>query len=160
MVCYWSLNDSKSLQVSRTLLSIQADLNNPLVWMVSTCPLISKSSSSFTKPLRINPNAPITIGITVTFMFHSWFSTLATSRFLSVFSLSFFFFFFFTLWSTRTAKSTNRKVFFFCWLSLGLVVWTRLDDLFRSQNPREVSASHSQGQILDCTYSTCSYSQI
>ena len=31
-------------QVSRTLLSIQADLNNAVVWMVSSCPLISKSS--------------------------------------------------------------------------------------------------------------------
>ena len=31
------------LKVSRTLLSILADLNNVVVWMVSTRPLISKS---------------------------------------------------------------------------------------------------------------------
>ena len=37
---------SKYPQVSRTLLSILADLKNAVVWMVSTCPLISKSSSS------------------------------------------------------------------------------------------------------------------
>ena len=33
--------NSKFLQVSRTLLSILADLHNEVVWMVSTCPLIS-----------------------------------------------------------------------------------------------------------------------
>ena len=40
MVFPWSLNDSKSSQVPRTLLSIPADFNNTLVWMVSTRPLI------------------------------------------------------------------------------------------------------------------------
>ena len=39
MVFHWSLSDSKSPQFSRTLLSILADLNNAVVWMVSTCPL-------------------------------------------------------------------------------------------------------------------------
>ena len=42
-------------------------------WMISTCTQISKSSSFFTIPLVIVPSAPITIGITVTFMFHSLF---------------------------------------------------------------------------------------
>ena len=40
--------------------------------MVSTCLLISKSSSLFTKPFWIAPSAHITIDITVTFMFHSF----------------------------------------------------------------------------------------
>ena len=40
MVFYWSLSDSKSPQVSKTLLSIRADLKNA---EVSTCALISKS---------------------------------------------------------------------------------------------------------------------
>ena len=40
-----ALVDRKSPQVSRTLLSILVDLNNVVVWMASTCPLISKSSS-------------------------------------------------------------------------------------------------------------------
>ena len=43
MVFLWSLSDSKSSQVSRTLLSILASLNNAEVWMVSTRPLISIS---------------------------------------------------------------------------------------------------------------------
>ena len=38
MVFHWSLSDSKSPHVSRTLLSILAILNNVVVWMVSTRP--------------------------------------------------------------------------------------------------------------------------
>ena len=70
MVFHWSLSDSKSPQVSRTLLSIFVDLNNAVVRMISICPLISKSFSLFTKVWGIVPSAPITIAITVTFMFH------------------------------------------------------------------------------------------
>ena len=73
MVFHWSLSDSKSPQVSRTLLSILAVLNNVVVWMVSTQLLISESSSPFNNPLVTVPKAPITIGIIVTFMFHSFF---------------------------------------------------------------------------------------
>ena len=87
---------------SRTLLSILADLNNAVVWMVSTHLLISKSSCPCTQPLVIVPSAQITNGITVTFMFLSFFSSLARSRYLSLFSLSISF----TLGTTGTAKST------------------------------------------------------
>ena len=73
MVFDWGLSDSKSLQVSRILLSILAVLNNAVVWMVSAHPPTSKSSSPFNCPLVTVPNAPITIGIIVTFMFHSFF---------------------------------------------------------------------------------------
>ena len=69
MVFHWSLSDSKSLQVSRTLLRILADLNNARVWMVSTRPLIYKSSSPFTNPLVTLPSAPITISISVTYYY-------------------------------------------------------------------------------------------
>ena len=65
-------------KVSLTPFSILADLSNDVVWMVSTCSLISKSSSPFTNPLGIVPSAPTTIGITV--MFHSFFSSLARYR--------------------------------------------------------------------------------
>ena len=73
MVFQWSLSDSKFPQDSRTLLSILAVLNNAVVWMVSTRPPTSKSSSPFSNPLVTVPNAPITIGIIVTCMFHSFF---------------------------------------------------------------------------------------
>ena len=68
MVSQWNLSESK-YQVFSILLNILADLNT-LVWMVSTHPLIYKSSSPRTNPLETVPSAPITIGITVTFMFH------------------------------------------------------------------------------------------
>ena len=38
MVFHWRLSDSKSPQISRTLLSILAVFNNAVVWMVSTRP--------------------------------------------------------------------------------------------------------------------------
>ena len=135
MVFQWSLSESKSPQVFRTLLSILSDLYNAVVCMVSICPPISNRSSPFTKPLGIVPSAPITIGITVTFVSHSlsflffsfFFGSLAKSKYLSLFSLSLIL----TLRSIGTVKSTGQEVgFFFRKLSLGLVVWLGFDDLF------------------------------
>ena len=77
--------------------------------MVSTRPPTSKSSSRFNNPLVTVPKAPITIGITVTFMFHSFFNSLARSRYLSLFSHSSSF----ILQSTETAKSIILQIFFF-----------------------------------------------
>ena len=109
MVFHRSLSDSKSPQVSRTLFSILAVLNNVVVWMVSTRPPTSKSPSPFSNPLVTVPNAPITIGIIVTCMFHCFFHSLARSRYLSFFAHSFSF----ILWSAATAKSTILQVLFF-----------------------------------------------
>ena len=82
MVSHWSLSDSKSPQVSRTRLWILAVLGNAVVWIVSTRPPTSKSSRPFNNPLVIVPQAPITIGAIVTFMFHSFFNSLARSMYL------------------------------------------------------------------------------
>ena len=109
MVSHWSLSDSKSPHVSRTLLSILADLNNAIGWMVSTHPLIFKSSSPCINPLVTVLSTPIIVGVTITFMFHNFFCSLAKARYLSVFSLSFNF----NLWSARMAKSIIQQVFFF-----------------------------------------------
>ena len=103
-----------SPQVSRALLSILAVLNNAVVWMVSTRPPISMSSSPFNNPLVTVPNAPITISVIVTFMFHSFFNSLARSRYLSFFSHSFSL----ILWSAGTAKSTILQVLFFLLISI------------------------------------------
>ena len=124
MVFHWSLSDSKSPQVSRTLLSILAILKNAVVWTNSTHPPTSKSSSPFSNSLVTVPNAPITIGIIVTFIFHSFFNSLASSRYLSFFSHSFSF----ILWSAGTAKSTILQVlslfffFFFFFLLLLIII--------------------------------------
>ena len=109
MVFDLSLNGFKSPQVSRTPLSIMADFNSAIVWMISTRFLMSTSANPCTNPLITVPRAIITIGITINFMFHSFFTSLARSRYLSLFSPSFNF----TLWSARTAKSTIRQVLCF-----------------------------------------------
>ena len=102
MVFHKSLSGSKFPQVSRTLLSNLADVNNAVVWMVSTLPLISKSFSSFINPLVTVPKTPITIGINVTFFY-----SLARLRHLSFFSLSFNF----ILWSAGTATPISSLFF-------------------------------------------------
>ena len=73
--------------------------------MISTSLLISKSSSSCTNPLV---TASITICVTVTFMFHSFFCSLARSKYSSLFALSFGS----TLWSAEMEKSSIRQVLF------------------------------------------------
>ena len=117
MVFHWSLSDSKSPQVSRTRLRILAVLSNAVVWIVSTRPLTSKSSRPFNNPLVIVPKAPITIGTIVTFMFHSFFNSLARSMYLSFFSLSFRF----ILWSAGTTKSTALQILFFFFFLLIII---------------------------------------
>ena len=124
MVFHWSLSDSKSHQVSRTLLSILTVLKYVVVWMVSTRPPSSKSSSPFSNSLVTVHNAPITIGIIVTCMFHSFFNSLARSRYLFFFSYSFSF----ILWSAGTAKSTILQFlsfFFFFFLFFFLLIIIR-----------------------------------
>ena len=126
MVFHWSLSDSKSPQVSRTRLRILAVLSNAVVWIVSTRPPTSKSSRLFDNPLVIVPNAPITISTIVSFMFHSFFNSLARSRYLSLFSLSFRF----ILWSAGTAKSTILQIlFFFFFFVDDYEVWSSGRDL-------------------------------
>ena len=62
--------------------------------MVSTCPLIFIFSILFTKTLAIVPSAPITIGITITFMFLIYCN-------------------FSNLWSAGTAKFIIMLIVFF-----------------------------------------------
>ena len=95
---YWSLSDSKSPQVFRTLRSILADLNNDVLWMVSTRPLISKSSCPF-----INLFVLLSFSGSIFFL---QFSGIVRPSFFS-FSFSF------TLNSNGMVKSTIRHVLFF-----------------------------------------------
>ena len=115
MVFYWSLSDTKSPQVSRTLsiLTILID-----VWMVSNHPLISKSSAPFNNPLVVLPRAPITIDIRVTFMSHSFFQF---SNKVKVFILLFTFFQFYSMVNRdrkvlNFASSLFFSFFFFLFL--------------------------------------------
>ena len=74
------------------------------------------------------PNAPITYGRIVTFMFHRFFNSLARSRYLSFFSLSFKF----ILWSAWTAKSTILQILFLLLIIMrsGLLAGIRWSVLF------------------------------
>ena len=90
MVFHWHLSDSKSLQISRTLLSILADLNNAVVWMVLICPPITNFLSKLSGRI---PSMLITIGITIIFIFHRSFSSQAKSTYLPL--------------SAKMAKSTT-----------------------------------------------------
>ena len=62
-----------------------------MVWIVSSRTLISYAYSPCTNSLVTVPSVPITNGITVTFMLHSFFSCLERSLYLSLFLLSFSF---------------------------------------------------------------------
>ena len=86
MFVHWSLSNSDSPYISRTLLSILSDLNSAVVWVVFTLVLISNSSSPFTNLLSTVLSEPIIIGITVTFIIHSFFSSLSRSWCLGLFS--------------------------------------------------------------------------
>ena len=72
MVFHWSLSDNKSPLVSCTLLSILVNTRF-VVWIISFLSQIFYSSSLFSRFSESVPSAPTTIGITVTFMFYSFF---------------------------------------------------------------------------------------
>ena len=89
----------KSSQVSGTLLQVLAELNYFLLYMAPNSPVFY-FFQSFSKLLGAVLRAPTTIGIIVTYMLNSFFSSLARSKYLFSFLLSFIF----TLWSTWTKK--------------------------------------------------------
>ena len=156
MVSPWGLSCSMSPQVSRTLLNILVDPNNAVIWMVSTRLLISKSSSLSTNHLVTVLRVPVTIGITVTFMFHGCFffsRSLARYRYISLFYLASSF----TLWLAGTRKSTIRQFLFFM---LNVARSSYLDYPLVSQNLKAFCASRFLGRILDCADTICSYGQI
>ena len=161
MVFHWSLNDDKSPQISRTLLSFLVVLNNIVVWMVSTRPPTSKSSSPFTNPFVTEPKAPITIGIIVTCVFHSFFQFPSK---VEVLILLFVFFQFYSVvsWDSKVHNFAISLLFFFffCWLLLGLVFWLRFGDLSVSQSPIGVYVFYFPGQVLGCAYTICWCGQI
>ena len=77
-----------------------------------------------------------------------FFSSLAGSRYLFVLLLSFIF----TLWLSECQNRLDGKFFFSCKLTLALVFWLWLRDLFVSQNSREFYGSHSLIRIMVSSY--------
>ena len=111
---------------------------------------IFKSSSPFTNLLLSVSRAPITIGINITFMFHNFFNSLARSKYLSFFSLSFIS----TLWSDGTVKSTILQVLFF--FLLIIIRSGRLTEIwwfvFISKSQMSLCVSFSRGDSGLCIY--------
>ena len=100
------------LQVSSSLQNsaqCSCDRDSVICWIVSTRPLISMSSCPINNPSVTVPRAPITVGINITFIFHSFFYSLARSKYLFFFLLSFSF----NPWLAGTAKSSILQVLFF-----------------------------------------------
>ena len=110
MVFHWRLSNNKFPQVSRNLLSILANFNNPLVLGVFTGPLIFMSSNPFTNSLVTVPKILITISITVTFMFHSFFQFPSG---VQVFILLFAFFQFYLVvsWDSKVQNLASSLCF-------------------------------------------------
>ena len=139
MVFHWSLSDSKSPRVSRTLLSILAVLNNVKVWMVSTRPPFSKFSSPFSNPLLTIPKAPITIGIIVNYMFPNFFQFPSK---VNVRILLFTFIQFYSVVSRENKVHNFVCSLIFWWLLLSLVFWPRWGDPFVSKSSIGVYVCH------------------
>ena len=136
MIFQRSLSDSRSPQVFKTFLSVPADFNNAVCCMVFILPLTFNSFCLFSKPLWTVPRTPISISITIIFIFHCIFSSLERSKYLSIFSLSFIF-----AWgSSRTAKFTRWQSFF-----LVLLFGPRFGDPFVSPSPRKFCLIFSDG---------------
>ena len=108
-----SLSNIKSFQAFRTLLSIQADLINAIVWMVSIRSPISKSLNPLYEPLGTASSVPFILVIIVTLMFHSFLCSLARSE---VFFFHFRFCFIFTSWSTGAVIFAIQQFLFFFFL--------------------------------------------
>ena len=154
MVFHWSLSDSKSPQVFGTLLSIMAVLN-AVVWMVSTHPPTSKSSTLFNNPLVTVLKASIIIGIIFTFIFHSFFNSQARSRYLYFFSHSFSF----ILWSADTAKSIILQILFFI-VDYYKVFGPRLGNPSVCQSPIGFFVSFSRTDAGLCMYHLFAWSNL
>ena len=128
MVFQWNLSVRKSLQVSKTLLSILADLKS-LYQSFGDC------------ATRTNYNW-------YNRLFHvpQFFNSLARSRYLFLFSLSFNV----TLWSAWTAKSTILQVLSFLLIIIRSGRQAEIRWSFVSQNPIGVCVSFSRTGL--CIY--------
>ena len=128
--------------------------NSSLFW--SCCGLNGLGSfpnlhfvSLFSRILGIFPRVPITTDITVTFMSHNFFNSLARSEYLFDFSLSFIF----TLGSAESS-------FYSCKLKVGLIFGLVSSDPFVFQSSGIFCAFYLLRSIPICVYTICQNDQI
>ena len=160
MVFHWRLSDSKSPQVSRTLLSILAVFNNAVVWIVSTRPPTSKSSRPFNNPFGTVLKALITIGIIVIFIFHSFFQFSCKVDVL----ISLFTFFRFYSMVSRDSKVDNFADFVFLLLLLIIIRSGLLAEIWwsvcMSKSHRSLCVSFSRTDAGLCIYHLLAWSKL
>ena len=114
--------------------------------MVSTCPLISKSSSPFTNPSVIVTKAQITIGIIVTFRFHSFLQF--TNKVEVLFPLfTFFQFYVVVSWDSKVHNSASFVFFVIIIRSSRLAVIRRLVCMLKSHWSFWVSFSRTDTRL-------------
>ena len=162
MVFHWSLNDSKSPQVSSNLLDSSA------VWIVSTRALIFNSCRPHNDHLVIVPSAPITIAITITFMLHSFFFFLSVpSQCLRTYlSVRFLSILLYGLSEWQNILLWRISFFFFNFLFIYFLTINRSDCLDKISwsvfisKTREFCVSHSPWWILVFRYIIYSWGQI
>ena len=138
MVFHKILNDSKSSQLSRTLISIPGDFNIAVVCLVLILPLIPFSTSLCSNPLVacqllfVSPSPPCST---------DFFSPLARSKYLFIFSLSFIF----TLWSAGTGQSNWWKIIFFLLINTNSSLLAGIGwPVYISNSQRIIGASFSR----------------
>ena len=149
MVFHWN----PLFKVSRTLLSILADLKNAVVGVVSIIPLISYPSILFLSFLWLFQLHQQQLVSTALACFTAFFSSQTRSKYLFIFSLTF-------ILNHLWQNPLNKKFFSFFYLAVGLLFRPVLDYPFVLQNPREFYASHSLEQILIFAYTIWLYGKI
>ena len=134
-VSWWFLTGvwvTSNLQDFRNIL---ADLNNTVFSMFYSCPHTYNSSSPCTDPLVNIQSSPVKIGITVTVMFHNFFSSPGRSRyyyyyyylFIRVFHTSVSWWYFTRDWVTASLlKSPGLFSVFWAFSIMLLLGWSPL----------------------------------
>ena len=137
MVFLWSLSDSKSPQVFRTLLSILNNLNNAVVWL-------GLPSSSY---FQILQSLYQSFGDCTKSTNYNWYHrNFHVPQFFQFPGNSVFFQF---LICGLAGQQSPRfsKFSFSCWLSLSLVIWLRVNDPFESQRSLCISFSRTDFRL-------------
>ena len=157
MTSHWSLRD-KFPQVSRTLLSILANFSNAVVWMVSTRPLIFKSSSPFTKPLVTVPRDRLQL-VKTSLSCSTFFFQFPSKVLVLIFLFTFFQFYAVV---SRDSKFGKLSFFFFFFL---MIIITRSDRLAEirwsvciSKSQRSLCVFFSRIDPGSCSYYLFVYS--
>ena len=104
---HWSLNNSKSPQLSKTISCILASFGNAVVWTVLFLLQITGSPSTFLRFFEIVPEVQLWL-VSLSTSCYKIFSPLRQGP--GIFPV---FFFLYILWSAGTAKSTYEQVLFF-----------------------------------------------